>query len=473
MALTKVSTPAIKDEAITLAKLLHGDSNSNGKFLRANNGADPTFETVTSTTINNNADNRLITGSGTANTLNAEQYLTYTSQSSLNLTDGVGTSNLGGNYLLLKRASGNTNYLNAPLADAELYISADEAIRFATVHTADFNSTERMRITSTGQIGIGLTNPDVGNSAYKVVQVHSSSSNAYFKLSNDTTGSGSGDGVELSLSGSDAFLTNRESASLIFRTAATERMRIDSSGNVGIGTASPSVPSGTALEIYDSSTSRLKLSNNTTGTGSTDGFQIYMTGSSAILENKEDAEMRFYTNASERMRIDAGGRLLIGTTSYPDGSADGIALKAANGERAFSRGHTGTRYQLVFYNPNGMVGRIETGGSSTSYLTSSDYRLKENATAISDGITRLKTLKPYRFNFKADASKTLDGFFAHEVTAVPEAVSGTKDEVDSNNKPVYQGIDQAKLVPLLTAALQEEVAKREALETRVAALEAA
>ena len=68
MALTKVSTPAIKDEAITLAKLLHGDSNSNGKFLRANNGADPTFETVTSTTINNNADNRLITGSGTANT---------------------------------------------------------------------------------------------------------------------------------------------------------------------------------------------------------------------------------------------------------------------------------------------------------------------------------------------------------------------------------------------------------------------
>ena len=65
-----------------------------------------------------------------------------------------------------------------------------------------------------------------------------------------------------------------------------------------------------------------------------------------------------------------------------------------------------------------------------SYSTSlSDYRLKENAVAISDGITRLKTLKPYRFNFKADADKTVDGFFAHEVTAVPEAISGTKDEV--------------------------------------------
>ena len=77
MALTKVSTPAIKDEAITLAKLLHGDSNSNGKFLRANNGADPSFETITGTTINNNADNRLITGSGTANTLNGESNLVF------------------------------------------------------------------------------------------------------------------------------------------------------------------------------------------------------------------------------------------------------------------------------------------------------------------------------------------------------------------------------------------------------------
>ena len=93
--------------------------------------------------------------------------------------------------------------------------------------------------------------------------------------------------------------------------------------------------------------------------------------------------------------------------------------------------------------------------------------------AISDGITRLKTLKPYRFNFKVDKDKTVDGFLAHEVTAVPEAISGTKDEVDSDNKPVYQGIDQSKLVPLLTAALQEEVAKREALEARVAALETA
>jgi len=177
MALTKIGTDGVKDDAVTsgkipanavgsseladqsvsLDKLPHGTSSTDGKFLRANNGADPTFETVTSTNIIGNADNRVITGSGTANTLNGESNLTFSS--SLLLTDGNGSSNLGGNYLLLKRTSGTTNYLNAPLADGELYISADEAIRFATVHTADFNSTERMRIDSSGNVGIGTTNP--------------------------------------------------------------------------------------------------------------------------------------------------------------------------------------------------------------------------------------------------------------------------------------------------------------------------
>ena len=119
-------------------------------------------------------------------------------------------------------------------------------------------------------------------------------------------------------------------------------------------------------------------------------------------------------------------------------------------------------------------GNAPTGsaaGTNTSYNTSSDYRLKENIVGISDGITRLKTLNPYRFNFKSHPEKTVDGFLAHEVTAVPEAVTGTKDEVDSDNNPVYQGIDQSKLVPLLVAALQEAVDKIEILETKVAALE--
>ena len=123
-------------------------------------------------------------------------------------------------------------------------------------------------------------------------------------------------------------------------------------------------------------------------------------------------------------------------------------------------------------------------GGTASYPTSSDYRLKENVVSISDGITKLKTLKPYRFNFKHTPSKTLDGFFAHEAsTAVPGAVIGTKDEVMledgplpgdlKKDDPVYQSVDYSKFVPLLTAALQEAITKIETLETKVAALESA
>jgi len=120
------------------------------------------------------------------------------------------------------------------------------------------------------------------------------------------------------------------------------------------------------------------------------------------------------------------------------------------------------------------VGSISLNVSEniTVYAGTSDYRIKENDVKITNSITRLNQLRPIRFNFKENTSKTLDGFFAHEVqTVVPEAVIGTKDEVDSNNEPVLQGIDQSKLVPLLTAALQDAITEIENLKTRVAALE--
>ena len=184
--------------------------------------------------------------------------------------------------------------------------------------------------------------------------------------------------------------------------------------------------------------------------------------------------MTFWTqdNATngERMRIDPNGHIFFsGMTALSASSTNkGINIENfANYGRMniHAKSGAGTALGISFYNNGANVGQVQYGTSSTSYNTSSDYRLKENAVLISDGITRLKTLKPYRFNFKVDPDKTVDGFFAHEVTAVPEAVSGEKDGDE------MQMIDQAKIVPLLTAALQEEIAKREALEARVAALE--
>ena len=304
---------------------------------------------------------------------------------------------------------------------------------------------------------------------------------------------------------------------LTFATNAAERIRIDSSGNVGFGTT-PRASTGLHISRAGGE-SKIELQRNETNTtgnvgiinftasdghsvanigafgdGDNEGAHLVFKTTSAASDNSP-----FGTNTTERMRITSGGLVGINESSpskvlevantgitnfsccfmHADGS-DNVRVMGLRSDRASGGTNAG---MIEFFNSNGSnVGNIQSNGSSTSYNTSSDYRLKENATAISDGITRLKTLKPYRFNWKVDPTTTVDGFFAHEVTAVPEAIIGTKDQVatadDVNDEikegdPIYQSIDQSKLVPLLTAALQEAVAKIEVLETKVAALEAA
>jgi hypothetical protein len=132
--------------------------------------------------------------------------------------------------------------------------------------------------------------------------------------------------------------------------------------------------------------------------------------------------------------------------------------------------NSGTQTAVDLRFNNTQVGTINVSSSATSYNTSSDYRLKENVVSLIGAIDRVNQLQVHRFNFIADSDKTVDGFLAHEAQAVvPEAINGTKDEVDADGNPVYQGIDQSKLVPLLTAALQEAIAKIESLEARLTA----
>jgi hypothetical protein len=145
---------------------------------------------------------------------------------------------------------------------------------------------------------------------------------------------------------------------------------------------------------------------------------------------------------------------------------DGILTLLRSGECVLVVRRNGSNGEMVKFMDGGVdCGSIDQDGAGTAYNTSSDYRLKENEVAISDGLSRLNQLKPYRFNFKDYPDVTRDGFFAHEVqSVVPYAVIGEKDAVDKDGNIDRQMIDQSKIVPLLVAAVQELSAKVEALE---------
>tara|TARA_R100000773_G_scaffold43745_1_gene42870 strand:- start:3232 stop:4608 length:1377 start_codon:yes stop_codon:yes gene_type:complete len=309
-------------------------------------------------------------------------------------------------------------------------------------------------------------------------------------------------------------------------TAASERIRVTDAGKIGIGTTTPENP----IEIETANT----LGSTFTGTTHGEGLRVtqssYSSGNfvslveapyqpngvpnvrMAALFTGSGSSLAFGTSNSfgsgvtnEAMRIDNNGNILLGITStgttgayFDPESLDRTVL--FTGSSSASSGIT----LVAFNNPNGIVGGISTAASSTSFNTSSDYRLKENITDITGAIDRVKTLAPKRFNFKVDPDNKVDGFLAHEAQeVVPEAVTGTKDQTEAigdlkdadgnvteskvvkpdtlqegytwtetETRPVYQGIDQAKLVPLLTAALKEAIAEIETLKTKVAALEA-
>ena len=191
------------------------------------------------------------------------------------------------------------------------------------------------------------------------------------------------------------------------------------------------------------------------------------------------------SSPTEALRIDKDGRAFLNTTTESGSNDSAFTIKANSGTPksrclALETNLTSGRIVATFRNPNGEVGNILLTGSSTQFNTSSDYRLKENVVPLTGAADRLKQIPVHRFNFITDPDTTFDGFLAHEAQAiVPECVSGTKDEVDAEGNPVYQGIDQSKLVPLITAALQEALHQIEtqagvitALNARITALEA-
>ena len=285
-------------------------------------------------------------------------------------------------------------------------------------------------------------------------------------------------------------------------TAGSERLRTDSSGRIVIGNDGTSFGNAAVQSFIahgntagESAFTAVDTTSVAAGVGGEIAFHgKYNTGAQdyaylghirGIKENATAGNtacaLSFHTrpNATapqERVRITSGGSVLIGRTSATnydnllqtksitvetDGDTTGMAFNRTDSNSAW--------VAMRFYIQQNQKGYIQVNVDDVTYSTGSDYRLKENAVSISDGITRLKQLKPYRFNWKSNPSgDKVDGFFAHEVSdIVPQAVSGEKDAVDKDGNPDHQVIDHSKLVPLLTAALQEAVTEIESLKARL------
>ena len=437
-------------------------------------------------------------GSGQANQVYFQR---DTAGTGLSAGDGIG-------FLLFADNAGNVFSQIGCQADAATG-SADYPGRLVFYTTADGASspTERFRIDSEGTIKhTGLRSGNGQNKlAYYTVPSHDTSEEdvLVFSVANESSSN------QITFGGGPS--AYNAATAIMFRTASavdttvgSERMRIDSSGNVGIGTSS--IASGgantTNFNVHTPSANSvyLKLSNSSTGNTASDAFDLSADSSgNAYLINRENGNMAFYTNATERMRINNAGILNVGTTTVPDGGHQ-FEADSTNGNTGafYVRNHdndnshcaasfstaatsTGTANVLIKFGINDYAsgsGQINANGASQCAFGSfSDERLKENITSLPSQWDNIKNLRPVEFDFiESQGGGHQIGFIAQEFeTVYPDAVASSPmfvgaEEVSGEERLTITG--WSKTEARLVKALQEAIAKIETLETKVAALEA-
>jgi hypothetical protein len=273
-----------------------------------------------------------------------------------------------------------------------------------------------------------------------------------------------------------------------FRIADSVKMTLDASGNLGIGTSSPTAmvdisksSSGTsggqypALQVINTNTSGNSLAAvEIKGTNGSIHGQIAALNDGVRVAALSNHYLQFMTNSSERARITSAGDLLVGRISLVDFEKFGVEFDTATANGALFRSSSSTAgNMIIFRTASGQIGSITTNGtSSTAYNTSSDYRLKENVAPMTGALAKVAALKPVTYKWKVDGSDG-EGFIAHELAeVVTQCVTGEKDAVNEDGSIKPQGIDTSFLVATLTAAIQEQQALITTLTDRITALEA-
>ena len=340
--------------------------------------------------------------------------------------------------------------------------------------SGDFTtSDERMRIESGGNVVIG--NVTAAGNTNRALDIYNhatgaSASSGLRLITHDTTGAPSSIGqlIKYQTGGFSIHNTDTNAAAhMNFSVGSSERMRITSAGLVGIGTPSPAY--------------LLTLSGGSGLSGfATDGTVgqafAYASSTLAYAGTTSGHPYALITGNTEKMRILSAGQVCIGIgTLLSNTNRVNVAYTGAGAEYGIGLRPltSGTSTAMSFENSSSsQVGRIDVTASVTSYVTSSDYRLKTNVVPMTSALDKIDALNPCKYTWIADASDG-EGFIAHELQSViPHAVTGTKDDVDENGNIRPQGVDYSRVVPTLTAAIKELKAIVEAQAARIAALEA-